>query len=507
MLVIDDTYVARATSPAGSDTLDIGNDRVYLGANADADGKAINGYSGCITGAKLNHRDLPVSGSTKHYRAIQSSGVESGCSFEPPQGAFPTVVTYAVGGLGLLLVVIILPIIVIVCVVGSVAYCRRKKKGRYNPRMSSPSFNWQPALSRTPNTGDSRHRLMMLSQSSQVSASESFALQDLNQNQSEDSLFTPSTPAVSQHAFRTPEQSPQQARHQQSENDCRVNERLDQDDQQTPQDNPRRARRLETEQRRDGEDVHPLNKFAASAIAVHPPSIPPRLDKQLSNKSSASQELAEPVHTRSASGHQSITTTATQATSVFDDSEMGKYVLKRMEAANQSINSLQIDGYLPFKDEGEFEPLGSIGSLYDILREADENYGLTQHTYSHTHTQASRPPLKPRPQLSSLPSPSVQSQAAAATPNGSHSTKHTKLKKGAEKTNKQFSHEKEKAGLPRHTKTNGILPPQTVEVSKPREKRRRQRAVPALGAGESLMDRFQHISTSPPREHDAGKLI
>ena len=107
-LVIDDTYVARATSPGESTTLDIESDRLYLGATVDSDGKSSNGYTGCITGAKLNHKDLPVSGSTKDYTAKPSAGVESGCNFEPPQGgAFPTVVTIAAGGVGLLLLIVI----------------------------------------------------------------------------------------------------------------------------------------------------------------------------------------------------------------------------------------------------------------------------------------------------------------------------------------------------------------------------------------------------------------
>lgn len=57
-LVIDDTYVARATSPGGNNTLDIDNNRLYLGASVDKDGKTSNGFTGCITGAKLNYRDL-----------------------------------------------------------------------------------------------------------------------------------------------------------------------------------------------------------------------------------------------------------------------------------------------------------------------------------------------------------------------------------------------------------------------------------------------------------------
>ena len=523
-LVVDDTYVARATSPVGSDTLDIHDDRIYLGANVDADGKASNGFLGCISGAKLNHRDLPVTGSTKDYIAIPSSGVEAGCTFDPPQsgGAFPTVITFAAGGVGFLIIVVLLPISIIICVVGWVAYRRRKRKGRYDP--TSPMFNWHPVNrpSTTPTTGDSRQRLV-LTQSSQVSASESFALQDLNQNQGEGTQFVPSTPVISDHMFTTPEQTPEQSRHRAHHQRQTQDNQQQQQQQQTPSTN-HHVRRLQFEQQegkqdQDKENTHPIRKPTNTAMAVKPPSIP--LPKnQLSNEATASptKEQAAPIHARSPSGHHSIMTTATDKSSVFDDTEVGKYVLKRIETANEDLKSLQKDEMMPFKEEGEFEPLGSVGSLYDILREADVDYSLSQHTYTLAHVQTSRPPLKPKPQLSSLPDHPVHTQATV-TQNGIHSTKHTKhtkLKLGKHQKEKdaekpEFPHhsiKKENLALPEPTKTNGI-PPQTVEVSKHRERRRRNRAAPALGGGESLMERFHNISTSHPhsQEKNGGKLI
>ena len=153
-------------------------------------------------------------------------------------------------------------------------------------------------------------------------------------------------------------------------------------------------------------------------------------------------------------------TTATERSiaSVFDDNEVGKFVWKRIEAANIDLEAEDRDEIRPFKEEGDFEPLGSVGSLYDILREADENYGpldglpasQTQPQHKSKPTLSSLPPprqpqaeakttqpqkdlhsgsleaenisashqrpqLKPKPALASLPPPSRQPQAGAKT--------------------------------------------------------------------------------------------
>lgn len=551
-LVIDDSYVARATSPGESNTLDIKNDRVYLAANVDNDGKANRGFSGCITGVKINHRDLPVSGSTKYYIASPSSGVETGCTFEPPNTgeAFPTVASIAAGATGLLIILVVLPISIFICIGGKYLY--RKRKGSYMPRtsrttMRSPTFNWQPVPQMT-NTAESTRSVMSSQPSQPFTSDDSFVLQDLNQRNDESSQCSPPT---AQHPFRTPEQSPERP---------------------TRRDHQRRLQHLEQRQQQQTEEEQQmrqhrqqsplLHQTRVDAIAVQPPAVP-KPQTQLSNdgpSTSASQPPPAPSHTRSPSGHQSIMTimtSATEATSVFDDTEVGKYVLKRIEAANEDLKTLQKDEFIPFKEEGDFEPLGSVGSLYDIVREADENYGAVEHTI----TPASRPPVKPKPDLSSLPTHPSHSQAAAIL---SKSTKHTKLKhkntdreynQSQEQSNQAISGKKEQErgraaipssdiqstkhttskysdrdinqpehshqGLPvdkkipasDHSRSNGIPPQQEVEnMSRPRGRRRGRRAGPpalAVGAGESLMDQFQKMSTSPSKsqEWNDGKLV
>lgn len=59
-----------------------------------------------------------------------------------------------------------------------------------------------------------------------------------------------------------------------------------------------------------------------------------------------------------------------------DDVEVAKYLRKRIREVNHEIEERDYDEMIPYKDEGQFEPLGSIGSLYDILAEADGEHSV-----------------------------------------------------------------------------------------------------------------------------------
>ena len=56
------------------------------------------------------------------------------------------------------------------------------------------------------------------------------------------------------------------------------------------------------------------------------------------------------------------------------DLEVAKYLRKCIREVNHEIEERDYDE--PYKDKGQFKPLGSIGSLYDILAEADEEHGV-----------------------------------------------------------------------------------------------------------------------------------
>ena len=74
-------------------------------------------------------------------------------------------------------------------------------------------------------------------------------------------------------------------------------------------------------------------------------------------------------------------------TSIEGDVE--KYVQMRREVANGVIEELNFDTMIHYKEEGPYEPLGSIGSLYDFVRDLDSETDLnettsTERSFSHS---------------------------------------------------------------------------------------------------------------------------
>lgn len=387
-VVIDDSYVARATSPGVSDTLDIARDAIYLGAHVDDEGIVSRGFSGCIIGAKLNYKDLPVDQSSKHFVVNPSRGVELGCKTDKPPtgGAFPALIRVTVGSGGFIIIILLLSITV--CIVGIYIHHRRKRR-RLNlrrTRSSSPHFNWQPMIMALRSRDD---------QSPQPQESDDVALHGIHNGQLGGGLHDRSTPETVEQAFRTPDQTPEQPTHHHHQQLYRDHSLQQEHESTSATNNP-------PQQTESQIQVFPTRKPKDNAIPVEPPVVP---QEEQHKKSSDAQDHPPLRHNRSLSGHQSIMTIMTSITeksepaSVFDDSEVGRYILKRIEAANIDLESEDRDETILFKEEGELETLGSVTSLYDILREADENYEPVEDIA----TKKSRPTIKPKPVLSNIP--------------------------------------------------------------------------------------------------------
>ncbi len=85
--------------------------------------------------------------------------------------------------------------------------------------------------------------------------------------------------------------------------------------------------------------------------------------------------------TRSPSGHQSVQSVGTNRSDATympsellgkDDAEVRIYLHKTVEIADAENKEFYVDKMEPFNEEGSYEPLGSIGSLYDFVKELDE---------------------------------------------------------------------------------------------------------------------------------------
>uniref|UniRef100_A0A1X7T6K3 Uncharacterized protein n=1 Tax=Amphimedon queenslandica TaxID=400682 RepID=A0A1X7T6K3_AMPQE len=105
---------------------------------------------------------------------------------------------------------------------------------------------------------------------------------------------------------------------------------------------------------------------------------------------------------------------------LVDGEDIGRYVKKRLMCADILVNDINYDTSTSFDTEGPYSPLGSIGSLYDILQDNDTNYKYNNnvlqdesapHSVKAPPTQISHLLLVPTsPTSPKRPSPLLQSR-------------------------------------------------------------------------------------------------
>lgn len=503
-VVIDDRYVARATSSGGETTLDIPSDAIYLGATVGADGEASQGFTGCLWSVKLDRKDLPVAEENEDFIPLfRSQEIDVTCpGLGPLSESEPVPLAYVYGGLVGILAVLFLIVLVIVGCILRRQYKEKHKfhidngsgvAGEEEGRGSPTAFAWRPAK-----TEDYRARNFSDSVSSGEFPGGNTNMNNLNgrpvflQPPSTSSLDT--TPVVSETTFTDPETKLLPQRGHQHANPLRREQR--QQAVQAPGDRiqasemhvtnpgfmedspdsgaPRQAYRhrrpsspppidlpheeptqVQRQQHRQPPQPAPQPAVkppqtatkpqlaAKPPVAAKPPQANPRHQvhriqspaspipvpssepgqqqgpsparsplqspveettqplhqRSLSSPDSANPRQAAPFHPRhptfsptpsddreeeentaqvlhvrspsAASGHQSLG--GKSDTSLQDDIEVGKYIRKRIEEADFQVEEYNLDEMRPYKIEGEYEPLGSVGSLYDIIREADKS--------------------------------------------------------------------------------------------------------------------------------------
>ena len=135
---VDSLYVARATAPGLDMYLDVRPGGIFLGGAAgEVSGTVENGFRGCLRGATVDGKLLPLSASNEDFE-VSYSGLDTptfGC-WVPPIGPITTSTT-AIPLLYIILIVVVvaLLLIVVACVV-TVAIAHRCRKTRKRTRTS-----------------------------------------------------------------------------------------------------------------------------------------------------------------------------------------------------------------------------------------------------------------------------------------------------------------------------------------------------------------------------------
>lgn len=358
-LLLDDRFVSRATIPGSGDEviLEIPADHIYLGAQVDMrTGTVMEGFSGCLTGAKLDRRDLPFGNTPNEHFIVgefSSDNILSGCPLEKLVESTQSSI-YVYGGLGAIVggILVISLVFVIVCGLGGAYY--RSRHGEHQvqqrgcSRGGSPShggFSWQPAYD--PSSEDHKSP-----------PNSDFTLNNLKPK-----------PVFSSSADET---------------DDRVAE----------------TSLAAVQQNRRGSSQTPTHSRQESQQSQHQPVLPPVEGFNIVNQANPGYLQESPAssheesrnrfvrHIRSFSGQQSIQSTSTNKSDAtyipkellgMDDTEVARYIQKKLEVANVDNENYDLDRIVSFKEEGEFEPLGSIGSLHDIVKENSDTLALPVH--------------------------------------------------------------------------------------------------------------------------------
>ena len=396
-LLVDGMFVNRTISPGSAPTLDILSDHFYVGARINVrDGSLSNGLQGCVVGLRLDRKEVPVGGENAHFTTLKiSNGVQNGCPigtlFETPQSD-----TSVYTGLSVILVSLCITSFIFVMICVFIQWRReRHRMHTYNPpsregsrrrsnRRSSGDreFAWHqpPTYRRTLDSPQGDYR------STPRSEHQSFPMISTSPTQTLEfdtkSCHPPpypvtdvsTNPVAAETAFNA---------------NASFRERMD------SISSSRRRHRLPPIQEDFSAVSQPNPGYREASPQVNHHETH---DGPAPSKTTAGQPSR---HTRSPSaGVISVANSVgtdlsdvTMNTSIEGDVE--KYVQKRREVANSIIEELNIDTMTHYKDEGPYEPLGSIGSLYNFVRdlEADLNETTsTERSISHPPAPQFLPP-------------------------------------------------------------------------------------------------------------------
>ena len=391
-LLVDEMFVNRTISPGSDATLDILSEHFYVGAMINVrNGTLSNGLQGCVVGLRLDRKEVPVGGENAHFTTMKiSDGIQNGCPigtlFETPQSD-----TNVYTGVGVILAVLAITsfVFVIICVV--IQWQRdRQRTHTYNPPSREGSrrgrrspgngeFSWhQPPTYRRNNLDTSQGDYGNPPQSEQhpptfrmdnTSPTHTFEFDTKSRYPLPYPVTDVSANPTAETAFNA---------------NANFRERTD------SISSSRRRHRLP-----------PIQEAFSAVNQANPGFLEeelPQLNRHESHDGPTTTANQPNRHTRSPSA--GLISVASVGTDLSDvtlntsiEGDVEKYIQKRKEVANGVIEELSIDTMAHYKDEGPYEPLGSIGSLYDFVRDLETDLNET------TSTDRSVSPPIPHKQL------------------------------------------------------------------------------------------------------------
>ena len=346
-LQLDNTFINQTAIPTiqGNDDsvlLSTSPDHIYLGAEVNvATGEVQEGFKGCITGVTLDGEELPFDTAGNEDFAIvhvefSSGNIISGCPLgtleENDQSDL-----HVYAGMGAILAGVVIFSLVFVTVCAACGAWRRSRHGEHpiRSRGGSPShsgFMWHSAYN--PKSPPAPGDIFMLNPIKPAGAEEP------------DGRMAETSLAGNRNATRSPTHH---------------------------QNRPSSAQPPSHSRQGSGIISPPVEGFSLI-------SQPNQGFLQESPATSEDDRTTQQRLVRSPSEQPSVHSVGmTRPDPTYipsellgkDDVEVRKYLRKKVEVADADNEAYDVDKMEPFSEEGPFEPLGSIGSLYDFVKELD----------------------------------------------------------------------------------------------------------------------------------------
>ena len=385
-LVLDNRLVANAVASGDSQVLDVDTSGVFVGGTPSSENVVVNGFDGCLWGLQFNGYTVPFTNiDHKIFAAvIPSNGVVHSCSdlgetapitFQEEESS----VLFHIAIVICLLFILFLSIILVVSGKLMNHYCI-SRRAKYVIGTDISIDTHRRMRSRSTSSENVRPYHM---QGGGESDNDEFSFHELR---SLERPFTDLQEAVQLHSpvrngvvKRTPEHHDEPSGSQLS--DAYTMSAASALDVTT---NEPHLPTLHEQQ--GGSSGSVLDSSTTRLLGDnHPPRI---YEQPIQRRQQQEQQMStilanENTETQQ---HTAVATAAPAIVTANDDTklnEVSHYITQKLTAANAEIENMSYDELKIYADEGDFDPLGSLGSLYNMNMEEDDDETISLQSFSH----------------------------------------------------------------------------------------------------------------------------
>ena len=389
LLVLDDSYATRGVVSGGGDLMDISSSEIFFGSDATLQ----NGFLGCMYGMKLDNRDLPTSDRNDYFIATPSEGgTIQTCNNSNDNFLKVFDSIYIMGGV--VLGILILLAVVCVFMNKTCHYCYTKRRNKLTLRSRrDPIFS--PVNPIAINRTSFRRSLSFGGDHSFLRTSNSFEHLAVIETGEVQTGHPPSNSnRIHQSSIPPMEELVPTDHLETSRNNNRVKH--------SPTPSPVK---VPIPQYRDTATSSCIPVEASRIVSptnVTPVSIKffkTKTDNNRLSVVSLDPMTGMPVCAESESDKHSIT-------------NVRSYIMDRVKDVDHELLDDNYDELETFSEEGPYIPLGSIGSLYDIIQEEEEVRIFKMECQSTTSTKYDQ----------NSPSPLLSSYSRSPTKSRKHKT-------------------------------------------------------------------------------------